>query len=238
MWTYPPRRILAAIDFGEASSHALGLAGDLARAYGATLVALHAETFDAPPYFTTDQVRTIERQRRAARTEASAYLLRFCGRLTRTPVSTSVSDAPPADAILEASRSHDLIVMGTHGRRGPPRWWAGSVAERVVRDAKVPVLVVRSSAAPAGRPFSRIAVIAGRDTFDGPARRYARGLAAQFEGEVSRTLTTSSKSTAIDTATFIVIAKPSARGGLGVASAAAEHAVRTCRRPVLFVPPV
>ena len=40
-----------------------------------------------------------------------------------------------SSAIVEASRGVDLIVMGTHGRRGPSRWWLGSVAERVVQGA-------------------------------------------------------------------------------------------------------
>lgn len=49
-------------------------------------------------------------------------------------------------AILEYAEEQgaDLIVMGTHGRRGLDRWILGSVTERVVRTADVPVLTVRS----------------------------------------------------------------------------------------------
>ena len=39
----------------------------------------------------------------------------------------------------------DLIVMGTHGRRGLNRWLLGSVTERIVRGAEAPVLTVRAS---------------------------------------------------------------------------------------------
>lgn len=52
----------------------------------------------------------------------------------------------PAEEILQFAeeRDFDLIVAGTHGRSGFKRWWIGSVAERVVRQAECPVLTVRS----------------------------------------------------------------------------------------------
>ena len=49
MWTYPPPRILVAVDFGDASSRALRVAGDLARAFDSTVTAVHSETCEAPP---------------------------------------------------------------------------------------------------------------------------------------------------------------------------------------------
>lgn len=53
-------------------------------------------------------------------------------------------------AILEYADENDvdLIVMGTHGRRGLDRWLLGSVTERVVRTAEVPVLTVRGTEEP------------------------------------------------------------------------------------------
>jgi len=52
----------------------------------------------------------------------------------------------PADSILDAAKTHptDLVVMGTHGRRGLSHVWCGSVAEAVLRKARCPVLTVRS----------------------------------------------------------------------------------------------
>jgi nucleotide-binding universal stress UspA family protein len=54
-------------------------------------------------------------------------------------------DGDPADQIVRAVRSTKagLIVMGTHGRRGVPRFFLGSVAERVVANAPCPVVTVR-----------------------------------------------------------------------------------------------
>jgi nucleotide-binding universal stress UspA family protein len=57
----------------------------------------------------------------------------------------AVAAGDPAEEILRTARSRgaDLIVVGTHGRRGVHRWLIGSVAEAVVRDSPVPVAVVR-----------------------------------------------------------------------------------------------
>jgi nucleotide-binding universal stress UspA family protein len=50
----------------------------------------------------------------------------------------------PADSILDYSEKNsvDLIIMGTHGRSGIARWALGSVADKVIRNSKVPVLMV------------------------------------------------------------------------------------------------
>jgi nucleotide-binding universal stress UspA family protein len=51
----------------------------------------------------------------------------------------------PALDIIEESRKHDLIVMATRGRTGISHFLIGSVAEKVVRFAACPVMVIRSS---------------------------------------------------------------------------------------------
>jgi len=58
----------------------------------------------------------------------------------------SVAGGSPYRQILASAEEHDidLIVMGTHGRRGIDRYLLGSVAEKVVRTAEPPVLTVRS----------------------------------------------------------------------------------------------
>jgi nucleotide-binding universal stress UspA family protein len=50
----------------------------------------------------------------------------------------------PADVILQEENNHDLIVMGTHGRKGMSRWFMGSVTEGVLRRAQKPCLIVHS----------------------------------------------------------------------------------------------
>jgi len=60
-------------------------------------------------------------------------------------VATEVSALPPADAILDFADSEhaDLIAIATHGRGGLGRWVFGSVTQKVVQAAPVPVLVIR-----------------------------------------------------------------------------------------------
>lgn len=58
--------------------------------------------------------------------------------------AVTVENRPPVQAILDAEADHDLVVMGTHGRRGFNRWMFGSVAEGALRRAKRPFLLVRS----------------------------------------------------------------------------------------------
>jgi nucleotide-binding universal stress UspA family protein len=83
--------------------------------------------------------------------EAQAYLDEVAAQ--RTPefrdrdctVSTKVAHGDPASEILrEAEDGCNLIVIATHGRGGVARWALGSVADKIVQGARVPVLVVRS----------------------------------------------------------------------------------------------
>ncbi len=64
---------------------------------------------------------------------------------TGSPIIEEVETGEPRDAILKSAVEHDVdaIVMGTRGRRGVGRLLLGSVTEGVIRDAEVPVLVVR-----------------------------------------------------------------------------------------------
>ncbi len=82
--------------------------------------------------------------------EATAYLERVSKRLQSAkinPVCLVTVNENPAKAILEAKReiNADLIAMATHGRSGLTRFAIGSVADKVMRESGVPVLMVRSS---------------------------------------------------------------------------------------------
>lgn len=59
-------------------------------------------------------------------------------------VNVVVEEGSPAKKIIDACKTHDLVVMGTLGRTGISKLLLGSVAERVVRFASCPVLVVRA----------------------------------------------------------------------------------------------
>lgn len=235
MPTYPPKRILVAVDFGEASNHAVRAAGAIAQATGATLVGLHAESIDAPPYFTHGQIEALERQQQETRKRAARYLTETAGRLTPAVLEPLVVDGPAADAVLDAAAGADLVVMGTHGRRGASRWWLGSVAERVVRGARVPVLVVRADDTrhETADHFRRVLVVADGDAVEA-AERYAAGLAASFGGQPVERLRDCSEATVEGLqATLLAVGLRDAGGRL---PEIAERMITTCALPMLFVP--
>lgn len=176
-WICPPKRVLVATDFGDAAARALAAGALVASAYDATLTVLHAERFDPPPYFTLDQIARLEGERRSAQRAAEDHLRRLAAGITAYPVTPIVIDAPPVDAILQAAETADLVVLGTHGRHGPGRWWLGSVAERVVRASRTPVLVVKADLPPGRALLDQIAVVAPAESL---AQDCARQLAATF----------------------------------------------------------
>ncbi|MDE3155689.1 MAG: universal stress protein [Acidobacteriota bacterium] len=238
MWTCPPRRIVTAVDFGEASAQAVGVAAALASASGAALTLLHAETLEAPPYFTAEQIDAIEHQRQAARAEAQRYLTRFGRRHTAVPFEAAIADGPPADAILRAAAGADLVVMGTHGRRGPGRWWLGSVAERVLRHTGVPLLVTREGTVDTARGvFARVLLSVSPDSASvrQPAEAYARALAAQFGGTLAVALSAEDVHDAArrGDATLIVVALAAGERRHGLD--ATERLLRSCSHPTLFL---
>ncbi|MEX2662575.1 MAG: universal stress protein [Vicinamibacterales bacterium] len=232
---WPPKTILVAVDFGEASERALALAGVVASAFGSTLRAVHAERFEPPPYFTMEQIERLEADRQAAQAAAVEHLAEFAARAGASPVESVVLDQPPVEAVLDAAAGADLIVMGTHGRRGPGRWWLGSVAERVVRAASVPVLVTRASVAPAREVFGRIALVSeGRDGRVG--RRCAEGLARIAGGVIVEGGTIAKCETeAVQQASLVVLARASDGSSWPLADPASRM-LTACEVPVLFVP--
>ncbi len=88
--------------------------------------------------------------------EAAAYLKTTAARLEAQGIQTGteVMRGAPAEQVIAAARAHDadLIVMSTHGRSGPARWFLGSVADEVVRHADRPVLLVSARTRGATRP--------------------------------------------------------------------------------------
>ena len=121
----PAQEILVATDFSDSAEAALGVAVQYARALHARLHLLHI--------FTAEEI-DVTRLLTDAAAEAAPDV----------PVTVAGTGGDPAEEILRyATRlAIDLIVVGTHGRTGVSRVLLGSVAERVVRGARCPVLVV------------------------------------------------------------------------------------------------
>ena len=143
-------RILCPVDFSDLSAQGLRYAAKIARSCGGRITALYADLFMPPPYFTESSMEELQRQLGKAREQAEAHLARFAAAATSSleGVNIQIEEALPADAIHRAAEANgaDLIVMGTHGRSGVNRLMLGSVAERVLRQTRVPVLAVRGAA--------------------------------------------------------------------------------------------
>jgi nucleotide-binding universal stress UspA family protein len=74
--------------------------------------------------------------------KAVAYI-KSEGEKRRVKVKTRIERGSAAQVIIKDTRDYDLVVMGTHGRSGVSKLVMGSVAEKVIRLAECPVLVVR-----------------------------------------------------------------------------------------------
>ncbi len=236
MWQCPPKTVLVAVDFGDGSARALAIGGLLASTFGARLRALHAERFEPPPYFTVEQIAQLEAERRMAQAAAADHLVRFAGGATAHAVEAVIVDEPPVEAVLHAATSADLIIAGTHGRHGPSRWWLGSVAERIVRGATVPVLVTRAAASPALGVFERLLLMGEGAESAAAARRYAELLAGTFAGRVTDGgLVTHCSPDVMREASLVVMATSGDRPSWAITDAVAR-VLNACERPVLFVP--
>jgi nucleotide-binding universal stress UspA family protein len=140
------QHIMVPIDFGEVSEHALDRALTLAKDLGASVTIVHV--MQMPPYYYSAYAEGLawptDELEGAAKTSLDAALESAKKRCSGVRVDAVLLAGVPNVQIVEAAtdRKADLIVMGTHGRRGLVRAFLGSVAERVVRTSPVPVLTV------------------------------------------------------------------------------------------------
>jgi len=228
-------RILVAVDFSEASASAVALAGALAEAFGVPVLSvLHAETLEMPPYFTSSQIEALEAERRDARHAAAEYVQAFAALHTPVPVEAVIADGPAADAVLQRAAHFALVVLGTHGRRGPRRWWLGSVAEAVVQGASTPVLVTRVADEATTRALQerRLRVtVAGRE--GAAIRGWARLLEAAGGATIRRAPDIAACGPGQLPPADLVLT------GLGLSGQSTDatlQVLHACPHPVLFVP--
>ncbi len=142
-----PKLLLVPSDFGASSDHALAYAVELARAFKAEIIVLHAYEIPALGLPDGAVVATPEVATRIA--EGAQIGLRKAlepHAASGVALRGLVTQGDTWRAILDtAAETHaGMIVMGTHGRRGLPRMLLGSVAEKVVRTATIPVVTVHA----------------------------------------------------------------------------------------------
>lgn len=132
------KTILHPTDFSEVSGQALELACGLAADYQARLVIIHV--MPAPVVLPDCLIEPDPERGR------SVFRARLADLDAPAPSGElgCIEDGNPAAEILSLAQlcQADLIVMGSHGRRGLPGWLLGSVAEAVLRQAACPVITV------------------------------------------------------------------------------------------------
>lgn len=141
------KNIVVPIDFSPHSGAALRWAAYWQSQSEAQVTVLHCRAFDAPPSFTLEQIDDLAQQAVHAEERIHDDVAAFINDQLGYAVSWDiwVKEGDPAQIIHEHCNCADLIIMGTHGRHGLQHWMLGSVAESIIHNAKVPVLVVRNA---------------------------------------------------------------------------------------------
>ena len=137
------KSILVPTDFSECSEKALNYAMAYAEQFRASLTLLYVVEI---AYGSEAGVINFEKYKQEANDEGKKKLVAIAKRFSKSiPTKSSVRIGAPYDEIVRYAQeaNTDLIIISTHGRSGLKRFFLGSTAEKVVRHAPCPVLVVR-----------------------------------------------------------------------------------------------
>ena len=184
------KKILFPTDFSECAEHAFSHAAELAAFFDAEVHVFHTRIRPLSYYPALKHLLDeADKQQKVPAKDAEAE------KIMRAPVgdqviviSTEKSGQAAYEEIISYSKKMDidLIVMGTHGRRGPKRLFIGSTAERVVRLADCPVLTLRSDAQTANPThLNRILVPIDFSDFSLDAVKYAAELASSYNAHIT-----------------------------------------------------
>jgi nucleotide-binding universal stress UspA family protein len=146
----PIKKIISPTDFSEPSNKGLEAALEMAEHFGAELVVIHViaplpvmgEASAIAGYHSPTVMEELNTETRKLMEKLIAEKIS-----NRVPSRSHIVSGKPADEIVRLARqeeSADLIVIASHGASGFDRLIFGSVAERVIRKAELPVLVVRA----------------------------------------------------------------------------------------------
>jgi nucleotide-binding universal stress UspA family protein len=140
--------ILVALDGSECSHKALDIGVQLAKEQGARctvctvvdVVRVATSMTFATGDIVNEWIATLNKDARQIESEA---IEKYRG--SGVTIETIVLEGDPSSALLDVAKneSADLIVMGSHGRTGLKKLWLGSVAESIVQEATIPILIVR-----------------------------------------------------------------------------------------------
>jgi nucleotide-binding universal stress UspA family protein len=152
--SFEPKRILVGADFSECSAAALRLADKIAEKFSATLVVLHAIP-PAEPVSPLARYVLLPERNEALTAVENRFVMFIRGVIGRKPMPDyRIVEGHAAEAVLFAAgyEKAGMIALGTRGQGGSSRLTLGSVSERILRLATVPVLTICPRRATKRRP--------------------------------------------------------------------------------------
>jgi nucleotide-binding universal stress UspA family protein len=183
------RKVLCPVDFFKSSKQAFDYATKFAQSYGASVHALHVVAPVIPaaygaPFSVQDLTADLEKESRRLLQKLQAEGAKSGVKVT-TEVRLGDIDLEIRRAIDE--QKADLVVMGTHGRRGFERFVMGSVTERMLRHCPVPLLTVGPGRKGRAVPPSLRRILVTTDFSEGTqdAMAYALSIAQESQAKVT-----------------------------------------------------
>jgi nucleotide-binding universal stress UspA family protein len=182
------KTILCPVDFFPASDAAVSYATGLAKNYDARLHLLHvitpvvrgAHQYAIRP---SDMTKSLES---VAAVEMTKFVNQVKAAGVAVDVETRVGDPYDEIKIAIASLKPELVVMGTHGRRGVERWFMGSTTEKLLRHSPVPLVTISASGERAiPQRFRRILVTTDFSDGTPDALSYAFSVAQENESRIT-----------------------------------------------------
>jgi nucleotide-binding universal stress UspA family protein len=180
-------RILMATDFSQASQVALAHGLALAHRYGSELSVLHAVAARPRPPIPME-ILPSDLDRSEMEAEEHMQKLRESGQFTNLQCRFLLPQGAPWEAISSALAQYhaDLLVLGTHGRRGAGKLVLGSVAEKILHRAPCPVLTLGPSVVADSKKPEYRQILFATDFGPGSSRAfdYALSLAIDYRARL------------------------------------------------------
>jgi len=146
---FAPKKILVPTDFSGYSDKALENAIDIAKKENAAIEILHVidivQTCSVDYCFEQQILDRLEENSTSASKEQIAKQIDRIPGAKSVPITTVIRKGTPYEEILkeQVEKKIDLIVIASHGKTGLTHYLMGSVAEKVTKGAKCPVLLVK-----------------------------------------------------------------------------------------------
>ena len=183
------KNILCPVDFFSASNRAFEYAMKLAENYGANLRLLHVVSPIIPDTYASGSNLadlSVDFQKKS-RLQLEKLKARAEKKNIKVSAEVQIGDIDGEIRRAIKNGNADLVVVGTHGRRGFERWVLGSVTERLIRHCPVPLLAIGSSGTSRMVPPAIARMVVTTDFSEGTsdAMAYACSIAAECQSKIT-----------------------------------------------------